>query len=229
MSVVRAALSGALSLVFPTWCAGCDLPDVPLCAACRTALGARAVRRVLDGGLVVHAGTVFEQVPARVLRAFKEDGRTPLAGALAPLLAAAAAHVRREAGTDAVIVVPIPTSPAAFRRRGYRVAELVARRAGLRPQRLLTTRGAADQRGLDRTARAANMRETMRAAPMAQTSVLLVDDVVTTGATLREAQRAVTAAGGRVIGAAAVAATPWRHGRDVDTTSEPTARGLGGK
>jgi len=207
-SLLRTACADALSLLFPTWCAGCDDPDEALCAACRDELAPRALRRVLPDGLEVRSAAPFAGVPARVLRAFKEDGRTSLARPLGRALAAVAPVA------DAV-VVPVPTSRAAMRRRGYRVAELLAARAGLRPRRLLLpARAAADQRGLQREARADNVAGTMRAVPLPGVRVLIVDDVVTTGATLAEAARALRAAGAVVVGAATVASTPRRvtHG-----------------
>lgn len=122
---------------------------------------------------------------------------------------------RLTAGLSAgAIVVPVPTSSAAMRRRGYRVVDLLARRAGLRPVRALTAaRSTGDQRRLTRTQRARNVTGSLRATRRLDgEEVVIVDDVVTTGATLIEAARAVRAAGGRVRGAATVAATPRRFG-----------------
>ncbi|MEZ5213511.1 MAG: phosphoribosyltransferase family protein [Microbacterium sp.] len=210
---LREALSGALALVFPTWCAGCDLPDATLCAACRESLRPAVTSRVVGGSLVAHAGLPFAGVPARTLRVQRRGAhraRHPLARALA-----AAAHEALAAhGGERVVVVPVPTSAAAMRRRGYRVVELLAARSGLHPQRVLQSAGhAADQRGLGVADRERNVAGSMRLRPaderrIAGRTVLLVDDVVTTGATLREAARALTAAGARVLGAAAVASTP---------------------
>ena len=199
---VRGALADALSLAFPTWCAGCDLPDAALCPPCRAQLAPQPRRRSA-GGLEIWSGVSFEGVAARVVRAFKEDGRTGLAGALAPALAAALA-----VWDPQVAVVPIPASRSSVRRRGYRPVELIARRAGVRPRRLLrvspTTR---DQRGLTRDARRANVAGSMLAHDAAGVRVVLIDDVVTTGATLAEAARALRSAGAVVVGAATVAAT----------------------
>ena len=199
---VRGALADALSLAFPTWCAGCDLPDAALCPSCRAQLTPQPRRRSADG-LEIWSGVSFEGVAARVVRAFKEDGRTGLAVALAPALAAALA-----VWDPQVTVVPVPASRSSLRRRGYRPVELIARRAGVRPRRLLlVSRNTRDQRGLARDARRANVAGSMRARDAAGMRVVIVDDVVTTGATLAEAARALRSAGAVVVGAATVAAT----------------------
>ncbi|WP_292832248.1 phosphoribosyltransferase family protein [Microbacterium sp.] len=150
----------------------------------------------------VTSAVAFEGPAARMIRAFKEEGRTALARTLGPLLASAAV------GYGDAVVVPVPSSASAMRRRGYPTAELLARRGGLQPVRLLSGTGApADQRGLGRTDRERNVAGTLRARGCAGARVVIVDDVVTTGATLREAARALEAAGACVIGAATVATT----------------------
>lgn len=210
----RAAAQAAVAVVLPTSCAGCGIPDVPLCGSCRRAISPRTVHAV-GIGVPVCAGLVFDGVAARVLRACKEQGTTVLVRALAPALSAAAREVLASSSGQ-VVVVPVPTSPATMRRRGFRVVELLAVRAGLHPRRMLrVARRAADQRGLGVDARARNVSGTLRVAPrhlaaVAGRRVLLVDDVVTTGATLREAVRALEGAGATVMGAATVAATPRR-------------------
>jgi predicted amidophosphoribosyltransferase len=69
-----------------------------------------------------------------------------------------------------------------------------------------------DQAGLGATERERNLRGSMRGRRLlAGRSVLIVDDVLTTGATLREAARAVTEAGGVVAGAAVLARVPKRR------------------
>lgn len=211
----RRAGAEALSVVFPVWCAGCDAPDTALCDQCRPALIPTPIARVA-GEVPVHAGLVFEGVAARVVRAAKEEGRTGLLRALAPALECAVAASLAAATAGPVVLVPVPTSPAAMRRRGFRVVELIARRAGLPVRRLLVVSTAAgDQRRLGRADRARNVAGSMRVRGSRGAEgvrVILLDDVVTTGATLREAARALTAAGAVVVGAAAVASTP-RHRR----------------
>lgn len=204
--LVRAALADALTLVLPIDCAGCGAADVALCDGCAAALAPHPERRELDG-LVAWAGLRFDGVTARVVRALKEDGRTSLARVLAPALRAAVDAV--DASARDVVAVPVPTSRAAFRRRGFRVVELVSRHAGVRSIPLLRpARTAADQRGLTRDERRRNVAGSLRATRARGLRVVVVDDVVTTGATLAEAARALRAGGAEVVGAAAIAATP---------------------
>ncbi|RBO73192.1 phosphoribosyltransferase family protein, partial [Microbacterium sp. H6] len=91
---------------------------------------------------------------------------------------------------------------------------LLIRRANAEPQRLLSVvGGTSDQRGLGARARATNVSGAMRVRRAGEgTEVVIVDDVVTTGATFDEATRALTAAGFHVSAAVALAATPRRDG-----------------
>jgi predicted amidophosphoribosyltransferase len=209
---VPIALTGALSLLLPTSCAGCDVPDVPLCRRCRAALAPAPRLDLLGEGVPLASALTFDGVAARVIRACKEDGRTGLARPLGTALRAALAALLDAAVRPAdVVVVPVPSSRAAFRRRGYAVTDLLARRAGATPRRLLVPgRAGLDQRGLGRQERARNVGGTLRARRAEGMRVVVVDDVVTTGATLDEAVRVLRRAGADVVGAAAVATTPLR-------------------
>ncbi len=128
-----------------------------------------------------------------------------------------------------VVLVPVPSAAAAVRRRGYDATATLARSAARRlrddhavsVRRLLAQRrGVRDQVGLDAAARSANLAGALRlrraqgALPRGSV-VVLVDDVVTTGASLAEAARALEAAGVVVLGAATVAAAaaPGRRPR----------------
>lgn len=206
---VRRALHDALALVFPVRCAGCGVDDESLCDACASALRPRLVRREVLDGVDVVSGLTFDGVPARVIRSLKEDGRTGLARPLAPALAAAVAAL---SGPVPAALVPVPTSRASFRRRGFHLAELVARRASLPVLRLLRpVRATADQRGLDLDARRRNVAGSLAARSAAARRVIVLDDVITTGATLAEAVRALRAGGAEVVGAVTIAATPRKR------------------
>jgi predicted amidophosphoribosyltransferase len=217
---VIAALSDALALILPVDCAGCGAWDIALCETCAGVLATPTPRRhVLVSGLAVHAAFDFADRPARALRALKEEGRTSL---VRPLAAALAVTARVGFPEDGVVFVPMPTSAPAFRRRGHRVVEAILARSGLPAlaalRRIRTTR---DQRELGRAERAQNVAGSLRARRRLDgLRVVVVDDVVTTGASVEEAARALREAGADVRGVACVAHTR-RSGFVRDTDMNP--------
>lgn len=143
-----------------------------------------------------------------VLRALKAEGRTALARPLGETLRDLVAW--SGLGGDTVIV-PVPTSREAFRRRGYRVVELLCARARLPVHRVLSlTRSVADQRALGREERVSNVAGAFQARGCRGRRVVIVDDVVTTGATLSAAREALEREGAECIMALTVAATARR-------------------
>jgi len=205
------ALLDAWALVLPVDCAGCGARDRSLCAGCRDALTPRPVARRLIDGTPVVSSLDYDGVGGRAVLAFKEQGRTDAARRLAVPLAAAVAEAMTAAGGGAEIL-PVPTSRAAYRRRGYDPVALLVRRAGLRPVReIATTRRAAQQKKLTADERSGNRAGYLRAVrALGGRRFLLVDDVLTTGSTLAEASRAVRAGGGEIVAAATLAYTHKR-------------------
>jgi predicted amidophosphoribosyltransferase len=183
----------------------------------------------------VYAGPVREAVVA-----FKDHGRWALHGVLGAALGRAVAQLlldEAQAGAGPararVVLVPAPGSPGSARRRdGDHVRELAVvaarhlRGTGLdvavRPL-LAPVRRRRDQVGLRREERAANLSGSVAALPAATRahglSVVLVDDLVTTGATLAECARALREAGVRPAGAAVVASAE----RGMRASAAPSA------
>jgi ComF family protein len=193
-----------IDLLLAPRCAGCDTPGAWLCLECREAC--EPERR---GG--VHAAGTYGGPLRRAIHRFKYDGERALAAELGALVAARVAHdLARGAVVD--VVVPVVTHPERARQRGYDHAALlaaaVAARAGV-PLRapLRRIRASQPQVDLDRTARATNVRGAFvaEAGALRGLRVALVDDVVTTGATIAAASGAIRAAGARDVRAYVVA------------------------
>jgi ComF family protein len=204
-------LADLLDLVLPRLCAGCGTPGLTLCPGCACHLAAPRRHRPepCPDGLppLVTAGAYAGPVRAALL-AHKEDARLGLTRPLGMALARAVVQLG-----EAAVLVPVPSARRAVRERGHdharRLAAVAARSAGLRSRPLLVqARRTADQSGLDVAQRAANLQGALRArARLDGLPVVVVDDVVTSGATLAEATRALREAGADVRGCAVVAAT----------------------
>ncbi|MGO1848598.1 MULTISPECIES: ComF family protein [unclassified Microbacterium] len=216
MDRIRRALSEALAFVLPVACPGCGAHGTALCEACRELLADRVLARELSGGIVANAALPYEGVPAMAIRAMKERGRTDIARAFAPAMRSAMVAAVHD--LDRAAFVPVPTSRRSMRLRGYRVPDLLVRRAGAPVVRLLRPVFAAgDQRALGRDQRRRNVAGTLRARRAARRGdppVVIVDDVITTGATCEEAAIALADAGFDVAGVVALASTPMRQVRE---------------
>lgn len=210
----RSALLDALAVVAPTACAGCAVPDRALCESCLDALAPDVCEVDLDGMPVAYAHD-YGGVVRSALAAYKDGGRTDAAPHLAPALAAAVSAALREHAGDAapVHLVTVPSSRSALRRRGYSPVGLLLAHAGLRAESaLLASRQAVDQSGLTAESRKENRDHWLEPRGwVVGERMLLVDDILTTGATLLEAKRALASAGAHVIGAAVLARTPRRY------------------
>jgi ComF family protein len=210
--VLADALLDALAVVLPVDCAGCGAPDRGLCSACRAALAPEVSSRPIADDLRVWSGLDYEGVAREVLLALKRDGRVAAAAGLAPALAAAVTVAAPD--PDGIRLVAVPGTRAAFRRRGFDPVRVLLARAGRGAWRVFApARPHPSQKLLGVGEREANLRGAFRVRrAVAGHRILLVDDVVTTGATLREAARALREAGAEVVGAAVVASTPRLYG-----------------
>jgi predicted amidophosphoribosyltransferase len=202
----RVAWRALLDVVFPAQCAGCNALGSGLCAACAPRGGPIRIRlpalRVTACGL--YEGTLRSAVLAL------KDGRRDVGEALGRIAARLI-----PAGSA---IVPVPTTARRRRVRGFDgvtlIARIAAELAGATVAPALEQRRGDAQRGRSRVARlAARGRFACDAAAVASRRVLLLDDVCTTGATLRDCAEAVRRAGGAVEDAVVVAVTktaaPW--------------------
>lgn len=219
MSALLAAIADAL---LPQRCPGCAAPADPrrlLCDACaarvprlRVPLCARCLAADREpagcrrhSGFAVFAPWLFDERAAAVVHALKYADRPGLAAALGPELAAALPAAWRRPD----LVLEVPLHPARLRERGYNqsaaLADALAEAvAGPRlPGALRRLRATPPQARLGRAARRANLAgafAAVRPAALRGRRILLVDDVVTTGATLDAALAALHDAGARAAG-----------------------------
>lgn len=223
-----------LDLLLGSSCTVCTRPGRVLCPACERALPLRPRAAWPDPSPPGLAPPVAVGEYAGALKllvnAHKEQHRFALARPLGHLLATAAEAHGGTAYDVPLVLVPVPSRGAVVRRRGHdpllRVAASAAARLRShgRPARVVRAlrvlRRTEDQAGLGAALRAHNLAGSMGCDDaagrrlVAATSqagraarVVVVDDVITTGATVREAQRALEEAGVAVHGVATVAAT----------------------
>ena len=223
----------AADLLLGGRCAGCERPGRVLCPDCARLLpGAErpAWPDPVPAGLAPPwaAGEYAGPLRALVI-GHKERRLLGLRAPLAELLAHAVRAATAELPPGPVVLVPVPSRPGVTRSRGHdplgRVTSRAARLlradgADVIAAPLLRSRpGAVDQAGLGAVARATNLAGSMHCptelvrrllARRTHARLVVCDDVVTTGVTLREAQRALEAVGLDVAAVAAVAATRRR-------------------
>lgn len=233
-----AALARSLiDLVLAPVCLGCrgamqpDDPQRPVCGRCRSMLapppaplcprcGAPRLATGRDEGRTcpecrpwpptlrfARAACLYQTPADRLVHALKYHGWHVAAAPLGERLAALA--LPAEVDAEARVCVPVPTTAARRRQRGYDQAALLARELARRTGRTcvdaLARKGnSVTQTALQPMARGANVAGGFLAvndavAPLRGTHVLLVDDVLTTGATAVECARTLAAAGVRCI------------------------------
>ena len=190
-------------LIFPTRCFGCNAVGLSICSTCRREWHPHYYQTHISD-LNIHSAILYSTTASRIILAAKENG---LKGA-DDLIIDAIMHVLGKADFSHhnVQLVPIPSSPSARRRRGRSFIVDIAKDVSVQTgypmaNSLEIVRKVRDQSGLHARQRSLNMAGAFAITPgvYPRGDVILIDDVVTTGATLREASRALTARGFHVL------------------------------
>ncbi|MDQ1521448.1 MAG: hypothetical protein QOI55_2521 [Actinomycetota bacterium] len=196
--------AGVVDAVFPAACAGCGRRGRPVCDACARALApapGAPPPTFVDDWFALYA---YENVARELVARIKYRNARAILPFFADAIAEVATHRWRVDG-----VTWAPTTTARRRERGFDHAELLARAVAKRmrvpARRDLVRTTAEPQTGRPYATR--HDAVSFRAVHSSPT-VLLVDDVATTGATLRAAARALRSAGAQRVVAATIARTP---------------------
>lgn len=200
---MRRLISDLADLVLGRACLGCGDPAPGLCRDCRAGLGQPQQTRLSDG-TPVHVGAPYRGLVREALLALKEQGYRDLADPLGAVLAGAVARA------GPATIVPVPGRRR--RRRGYDPVRLITRAAARqlgtpRPAHALIAYPYPELKGRSRAERLAAVPGAFQVRMRPSGPVVVVDDVLTTGATLAEVVRTCRAAGIQVVACSVVART----------------------
>jgi ComF family protein len=201
---LQSLVDKVLGLLFPDSCAGCGSAGELLCGACRARLRPYPhddpTPPLLDG---VRVAFIFEEPLQSAIHVLKYDRVRRMAVPLGDMLAE---HLRRHPlPADALVAVPLHAHR--LQERGFNQSELLAQQVQVRTglpllgSELTRCRDTAQQAKLSQAERQENMRDAFvwRGRTPPPPRVLLLDDVLTTGATLGACAEALRAAGTREV------------------------------
>ena len=197
-------LSELTQLVFPTRCYGCNALGISICSTCRREWIPRYYKTQISV-LNVYSALIYTPTASKIILAAKENG---LQGA-DDLLIAAVMHILAKVRLDKgyFTLVPVPSSKQSQRGRGRSfivdLTKTISKLTGIAVNDCLqVSRRVSDQSGLTRVQRISNMQGAFSVKPgsILRGNAIVIDDVVTTGATLREAARALNSQGFHAFG-----------------------------
>lgn len=207
-------VSSVRSVLLPPSCCGCGCRGVAFCDDCRRSLRPAPLLEAPPGVDLALALLSYEGFAADAVRAAKfrnrRDALRELSDALGGFVAARLDGVSFDRSSGAAVVTWVPSLESHRRRRGFDQGRLIAGRVaaslGWQRRALLRRTDHHAQLGLDRATRLSGPRVVVTGG--VPRTVLVVDDVRTTGASLRVAASALRGAGAEFVIAATVAATP---------------------
>ncbi len=219
-------LSDALEILWPTQCAGCDVPGRGrLCGGCAEALAVVRIGAEIAGVEGALAAARYDSPLGIALKRAKYGRDPSLLAHLADRFARTLAPFVVGGRFDAIVPIPSPWTRRVV--RGFSTGAVLARhlsRASRIPVRsALSLRPGPRNAGLDAIARRSNLRGRLRARRPVAGRVLLIDDVVTTGSTAAEAAGALHGGGTRSIWLATLCVSETR-GDVCDRRNPPAAR-----
>jgi predicted amidophosphoribosyltransferase len=190
------------SVILDSTCVVCRTPGAHLCSTCRSGVAEGERPRLVLDGVPVYALGWYTGTLRDVIRAAKNFRSRAVLRTVAP-------EVRNlTASLPPQPAVPIPPSRAGFRRRGYGLAPMIARMLGRPVLKVLRLRDAGTQQG--RSAAERTRQRTMTARQPRVSRVILVDDVLTTGASMRAAIGALSSVNCEVVAIVVLAVVPSR-------------------
>ncbi|MEX1020654.1 MAG: ComF family protein [Litorilinea sp.] len=249
-TTLNALMHAGLDFIFPPACASCQTLGWDLCPTCAQAVepmpaticahcGRVSPRAIVQCPLcragafhaleMIRSAALFHSTLRAAIHAFKYTGQTALAAPLARYLVTIYAQAPwRDLPHPIDAVVPVPLHATRLAQRGYNQSELLAHAFSrqmalpLAPHWIERVRWTRQQVGLDVAARQANVAAAFVATPAVQgKTILLLDDVFTTGATLQACAQAARLAGARQVYGITLAAA---LGTQADTQSDPNMR-----
>ena len=194
-------MSALLDFLFPTSCVVCGRPPSLVCVSC---LPEGSPRSEMLGGYSLHFSLDLEGAAESLVTGYKDQMKLALARRLSGYLDAAVSDLEQP---PEFLVYP-PSTKSNFARRGFNPVELVCKKSlvlhGAKVLPVARKKQTRDQRSLAATERRANLLGAFEIQP-GRGDVLIVDDVVTTGATVLSLAAALRHAGFRVSGICAIA------------------------
>lgn len=213
---IESVVRGAKTLIFPPSCMNCSSLGLDLCIECQKQLIPRP--RFLKGeDFPIVSSLPYGEETGRLMMLAKERGLVSAQKFFASALAISINHFKIN---YPISIVPIPSQRKSIRRRGFdsmrEIAKLILCEPYLKAEveileALEFTRPVSDQSSLSEEGRYQNLAGALRVRNAINSrAVIVIDDVVTTGSTLREAIRALKERNLTVIGAATACATQRR-------------------
>ena len=199
------------ALIFPQRCIGCMQLGLTICSQCRLSWHPHIFRTHVDT-LPDTSSILYSPIAARILVAAKEANQR----SADTLIIDSMQHILENYKGDIanLTFIPMPSSKKAIRKRGRNFIEFVCKELNISYSNVLFhKRSVKDQSGLNAEERRSNLVGAfgLESSVRIYGDIVLIDDVVTTGSTLREARRALSAGGLQVSAAiTACVAQPLR-------------------